>query len=385
MLLRFQRMALQHPWLTRIRPTATYSMGGQTLELYAIAPTNLHRISADVLILPTDSTMRMVRGVRKQVRDYGGFGLIEEEALQCAPLPPQGIAITSGGRTKFRTILHPNLYDAQYTTDTDLQRTALANALRLAQEQGARVVAIADYTPDLRRALAEETAFTLLEAIAESGRAIPTIKLLCTDSGNAWVFQQIGGWVAQHGLTPYPNAVRVRHTMLHTVQASDWSAIPADGVWHFTDTNLTESLSGLLRRGGLVLRERMRESAPIAVGDATITSGGNLRQSFVVHLAVRNQPSAEVLRQAIDSAISLSYNQSLRTVLIPLPDLGIPPDTIAQTLIHAFEEHLHSRMSTIERAILLSTTAEGLATWQSALRALRELVSLPPLESASGV
>ncbi len=378
-------MALQHPWLTRIRPTAIYRRGGQTLELYAIAPTNLHRIAADVLILPTDSTMRMVRGVRKQVRDYGGFGLIEEEAIQCAPLPPQGIAITSGGRTKFRTILHPNLYDAQYTTDTELQRTALTNALRLTQEQGARVVAIADYTPDLRRALAEETAFTLLEAIAESGSAIPTIKLLCTDLVNAWVFQQIAGWVAQHGLTPYSNMVRVRHTMLHAVQASDWSAIPADGLWHFTDANLTESLSGLLRRGGPVLRERMRESAPIALGDATITSGGNLLQSFVVHLAVRPQPSAEVLRHAIDSALSLSHNQSLRTVLIPLPDVSMPAETIAQTLLHAFEEHLHAMISKIERAILLSTTVEGLAVWQSAVQALRERVSLPPLESPSGV
>lgn len=378
-------MVLQHPWLTRIRPTATYRRGGQTLELYAIAPTNLHRIAADVLILPTDSTMRMVRGVRKQVRDYGGFGLIEEEAIQCAPLPPQGIAITSGGRTKFRTILHPNLYDAQYTTDTELQRTALTNALRLTQEQGARVVAIADYTPDLRRALAEETAFTLLEAIAESGSAIPTIKLLCTDLVNAWVFQQIVSWVAQRGLTPYPNMVRVRHTMLHAVQAADWSTIPADGLWHFTDANLTESLSGLLRRGGPVLRDRMRESAPIAVGDATITSGGNLLQSFVVHLVVRPQPSAEVLRHAIDSALSLSHNQSLRTVLIPLPDVSMPAETIAQTLLHAFEEHLHAMISKIERAILLSTTVEGLAVWQSAVQALRERVSLPPLESPSGV
>jgi hypothetical protein len=71
------------------------------------------------------------------------------------------------GRTKFKHILHANLYDAQFTTAPELQLQALTNALQVAAERGWQTVAIADYTLDLRRALAEETAWTIAQAIAQ--------------------------------------------------------------------------------------------------------------------------------------------------------------------------------------------------------------------------
>ena len=113
-----------HPWRTRVRPTATYTIQGARVELYVLPHTSLHRVSADALIVATDATLRMTSGFRKQLRDYAGFNLVEQEAVSCAPLPPLGIALTGAGRTKFKHVLHANLYDAQFTTAPELQLLA---------------------------------------------------------------------------------------------------------------------------------------------------------------------------------------------------------------------------------------------------------------------
>jgi O-acetyl-ADP-ribose deacetylase (regulator of RNase III) len=165
-----------HPWLTRVRPTATYTIQGARVELYVLPHTSLHRVSADALIVATDATLRMTSGFRKQLRDYAGFNLVEQEAVSCAPLPPLGIAITGAGRTKFKHVLHANLYDAQFTTAPELQLQALTNALQVAAERGWQTVAIADYTLDLRRALAEETAWTIAQAIAQRPASSPAVQ-----------------------------------------------------------------------------------------------------------------------------------------------------------------------------------------------------------------
>ncbi len=377
---------LQHPWLTRIRPSAVFSVGSTRVELYTLAPTNLHRLAADVLILPADPTLRMVRGIRKQIRDYGGYRLIEDEATTLAPLPLGGVAITSGGRTRYRKILHPNLYDAQYTTHPQLQREALHNAFEIALKEGARTIAVADYTLELRRALAEETAYTLMEAWQPFRQQSLTLRIVTTRPINGWAFQQVLGWVAQHGLQPYPAALRVRHTILHTVPTADYLSIPAEGVWHFTDPNLGGTQSQLAKRGGVILQQKIRELAPIDLGTSTICPAGALPQDFVVHLAVMpsvGTVSQDALARALPQALELSHNQNLYSILVPLPEGQ--GEAFVQTVLDAVDTYLHRVLFTrIERVIL---TAPQNTLWQAGLERLRLWVQLPPpetLETAVG-
>ncbi|MCS6923652.1 MAG: macro domain-containing protein [Fimbriimonadales bacterium] len=375
-----------HPWMTRVRPTASYTVDGARVELYVIPHTSLHRVTADALILATDATMRMTRGFRKQLRDYAGFDLVEQEAVSCAPLPPQGVAITGAGRTRFKRVLHANLYDAQFTTSAELQLQGLLNALTVAAERGMQTIAFADYTLDLRRALAEETAWTIAQAIAQRPRSLQQFKIICTDAVNGWAFQQILRWVSQRGFEPYRAMYRVRHTMLHAAQG-DWQKIPAHGLWRFTEPDLRPE-DTLIRRGGQILQTKTRAVAPVALGDAAITAGGALQYPFVVHLATLEGgqiPSRETLVAAVRAALSLSHNQNLRTVLIPTPHplQGISHEEFAQTLIETISDYLHSLISRLERCILVGASESEYQAWQGAVNALRETLSLPPLEDMS--
>lgn len=372
---------LQHPWLTRIRPSAVFPIGHTRVEIYSLAPTNLHRLLADVLILPTDPTLRMVRGIRKAVRDCGGYRLIEDEATSLAPLPQGGIALTSGGRTLFRKIIHPNLYDAQYTTNSDLQREALGNAFEVALQQGANIIAVADYTLDLRRALAEETAWTLMEAWQPFTQRNLTLKIVTTHPTNGWAFEQVIGWIAQNGLKPYPHALRIRHTLLHATQTPNWIDIPAEGVWHFTDSGLGGTQSPLARRGGSIFQQKITELAPVELGRCTIFPAGKLPQKFVVSLVVVSDSSRnlslDALVHALPKAFELSHNQNLTSVLIPLPEGQGEP--FVQAVLDATESYLHRELFTRIGRLVLASPQSPL--WHRELERRRVLTQLPQLES----
>ncbi|GIV08183.1 MAG: hypothetical protein KatS3mg019_0274 [Fimbriimonadales bacterium] len=178
---------------------------------------------------------------------------------------------------------------------------------------------------------------------------------------------------------------RIRHTMLHAVRG-DWRQVPAHGFWRFTEPSLRPD-DAFIKRGGLVLQTRTREVAPIPRGDATITAGGALSFPFVVHLAALEGgrvPSRETLVSAVRDALSLSHHQSLRTVLIPMPNLlqGISPDEFARTVAETISGHLHEQISKLERCILLGADETEYGGWHQAVNAQRELLSLPPLETA---
>lgn len=375
---------LQHPWLTRIRPSAVFSFGGTQVALYTLAPTNLHRLPAEVLILPTDPTLRMTRGIRKQVRDAGGYRLIEDEAVSMAPLPQGGIAITSGGRTQFRKIFHTNLYDDQYTTSSEIQREMLQKAFEFAIQQGAKTIAVADYTLDMHRALAEETVFTLMSAWQPFTSQDFTLKLVTTRPINGWAFEQVLGWVAQNGLKPYPYALRLRHTLLHAPPTPHWEAIPAEGLWHFTDTELGGAQSQLVKKGGVILQQKVRELAPIELGQCTISPAGNLAQQFVIHLAVippGQTLSLDALKRALPQALELTHNQNLYSIIVPMPDSQGEP--FVSAVLDAIETYLYRTLFTrIERVILVSSQS---TFWQSGIERLRKQTELPALESAGAV
>ncbi len=401
----------QHPWLTRMAPIARYEIGGATVELYAFAHTSLHRLPADALILAADQTLRMVKGVRKQVRDLAAFNLVEDEAVRLAPLPPKGVAVTSGGRTRFKKIVHVNIFDELQTTDAELQREALTAALEKAAELNAHTVAIADYTPHLCRAFAEETAWTLAEVIAHHRpESIRRVRLLCFEPANAWAYRQILGWIADAGFEPYPYMLRVRHTLLHVEESPPtgwwrkkpgWLSIPADGLWHFTDPQLNaigllmrgaafvpiSSLGApLIRFGGKPLCEKIKEVAPILPGSATYTPGGNLPIRWVVHLAIHDEETPvqrETLHQATTAAMQLAHEQAMRTLLIPAPSWedGLARDDFAQTVIDAISDFLLHENAFIDRIILYGATDDEVRPWQHAVDNLRDRLTLPPLET----
>lgn len=408
----------RQPWHTLIRPVLNIEFSGKQLQLYGFSHTSLHRLRADALILTCDHTLRMVKGTRKQVRDYAGQDLIEREAVRHAPLEPGGVAVTSGGRTKFKRVLHTNIFDGNVTTDQALQAAALKNAFQAAADAGAKTVVMVDYTPDLRRALAEETAFVMAKAIAHCPDTVKTVRVLCFDTVNAWVFNLMMRWIAEQSFVPYPGCHRIRHTMIHIYQPNQPAFampllprkpnilnIPAHALLHAATTGLHTSgmftrgaefkpksnAGDLLNRyGGRQLRAWIRAAVPVDLGSATYTRGGRLPYPWVLHLAVHDEHhpvSEKHLADATRHALELAHAQNLKTLLIPPLDLqedGLNREAVARVVVDTLGQYLHSVTSKIERVILYADNDTCEACWQKALGALLSRTDLPAPEVAEG-
>lgn len=405
----------RQPWHTLVRPVLDVELGGKQVQLYGFSHTSLHRLRADTLILTCDHTLRMVKGTRKQVRDYGGQDLIEREAARHAPLEPGGVAVTSGGRTKFKQVLHANIFDAQITTAPHLQSSALKNAFQAAAGSGAKTIAIVDYTPDLRRALAEETAYLIANAIVHSPDSIKTVRILCFDPVNAWVFNLMLKWIKDEGFVPYPGCQRVRHTMLHIYQPDKPGftvslpffrkphilSVPSDALLHATTPDLhtkgifargaalkpKSNVGDLLNKyGGRQLRAWMREAVPVELGSATYTRGGKLPYPWVLHLAVHDEQhvlSEALLAKGVHHALELAHAQNLKTLLVPPLDLqedGLSQEAAARTVVDTLGQYLHSVLSKIERVILYAENDAQEACWRKAVNLLTSRTDLPALE-----
>lgn len=380
----------RQPWHTLVKPSRTFRIGSAAIELYPLAHTSLHRIKADALVLACDKTLRMVKGARKQVRDYAGEALIEREAIQFAPLPPGGVAKTQAGRSRFGFVLHANIFDETMLTNADLQREALLNAFQTAAQLGATSVALVDYTPDLRRAVAEETSRVIAETLELIPATILIVKLLCFDPTNAWVFQRALGWFERHGFENLPDSVKIRHTLLQIVgdaggRIPGYLQIPADALFHATDANLSldgarSNISqGLKRWGGSELLHWIHDVGTLSPGDATYTRGGKLPIPWVLHLNVTGADgsfSEESLRNAVHKACEIAHEQTLRTIVVTPLRQGDSARN-AQVIVDTIDQYLHSVISKIERVLFYAGSDQEANDWRAALNNLHQRVALP--------
>ena len=106
------------------------------------------------------------------------------------------------------------------------------------------------------------------------------------------------------------------------------------------DLELGGGVAGAIARaGGPQIQAECRAIGPIAVGDAAITGGGNLRARFVIHAAsmrLGGRTSAEGLRGSTRRSLDLANQRGLRSIAFPAVGTGIarfPLDECARIML----------------------------------------------------
>ena len=82
----------------------------------------------------------------------------------------------------------------------------------------------------------------------------------------------------------------------------------------------------IVRRGGSIIQEESNKLAPVEVGNAVITTGGNLQARYVIHAVgpIWGEGEEEKkLRSAVRSAINLGDSKGLKSISIPAISTGI--------------------------------------------------------------
>ena len=122
-----------------------------------------------------------------------------------------------------------------------------------------------------------------------------------------------------------------------------------------TDLMLGAGVAGAIRRkGGQRIQEECDRIGPVALGEAAVTTGGNLRAMYVIHAAsmsLGGGTNPESLRASVRSSLERAEEKGFQSIAFPAIGTGVagfPMDACARIMLEEVLNHL-KRRSSLER------------------------------------
>jgi O-acetyl-ADP-ribose deacetylase (regulator of RNase III) len=118
------------------------------------------------------------------------------------------------------------------------------------------------------------------------------------------------------------------------------------------DLMLGAGVAGAIRRkGGPAIQQECDRIGPIALGEAAVTTGGNLKTKFVIHAAsmhLGGRTSEENLRASTRNSLLRASERKLESIAFPAIGTGIagfPLERCAQVMLEEVRDHLSGETS----------------------------------------
>jgi O-acetyl-ADP-ribose deacetylase len=141
------------------------------------------------------------------------------------------------------------------------------------------------------------------------------------------------------------------------LRQGDLTEVDADAIVNAANNELIlgGGVAGAIRvKGGPAIQEECSRIGTIALGEAAITSGGNLKARHVIHAAsmrLGESTSEENLRGATRNSLRRADENSLTSIAFPAIGTGIagfPIERCAQVMLEEVHAHLEGP-TTLER------------------------------------
>jgi O-acetyl-ADP-ribose deacetylase (regulator of RNase III) len=147
---------------------------------------------------------------------------------------------------------------------------------------------------------------------------------------------------------------------------------------------LVAGVAGAIRRkGGRRIEEECDRRGPIALGEAAVTTGGNLKALYVIHAAsmrLGGRTSADSLRLSTRHSLLRAEEKGLKTIAFPAVGTGIagfPMEECAEIMIKELLEHIKTRTS-LEKVYFVLFDDAALKVFEDTYR---KLTSRPASET----
>ncbi|HLG23253.1 MAG TPA: macro domain-containing protein [Candidatus Manganitrophaceae bacterium] len=140
---------------------------------------SLLEAQADLIVNPANSAGVMGGGVAGAIRRAAGSE-VEAEAIAKAPIPVGGAALTSGGKSRFKGILHaPTMTRPAEAIPVENVRKAVRAALALSDAKGAKILAFPGMGTGVGRVSPRSAAEAMIEEmLAFQSKSIEKIILV---------------------------------------------------------------------------------------------------------------------------------------------------------------------------------------------------------------
>ena len=151
-----------------------------------------------------------------------------------------------------------------------------------------------------------------------------------------------------------------------------------------TDLMLGSGVAGAIRRkGGHRVSEECDRIGPIALGEAAVTTGGNLKAFYVIHAAsmrLGGKTTADSLHQATHNALQRAEEKGFQSIAFPAIGTGVagfPMDECARIMILEVLHHLERRTS-VEKIYFVLYDDSGLKVFEQVYKELLRTGSNTP-------
>jgi O-acetyl-ADP-ribose deacetylase (regulator of RNase III) len=134
----------------------------------------------------------------------------------------------------------------------------------------------------------------------------------------------------------------------------DITNLAVDAIVNPANTELTFGsgvAEAIRRKGGRAIEEDCERIGPIRLGEAAVTTGGNLRAFYVIHAASMppgGKATEESLRLATHNTLLRIEERAFKTVAFPAIGAGaagLPVDQCARIILKTVLDHIRVRSS----------------------------------------
>ena len=132
----------------------------------------------------------------------------------------------------------------------------------------------------------------------------------------------------------------------------------------------------LKRKGGVIIEEEAMSQGPIEVGEAVLTTGGNLICTHIIHAAVMGsdlKTDPEIITRTTQSVLALADKQRLSSLALPALGTGvghIPPPDSAEAMLNTVVAHLKTGKSTLKKVVFVLYLDETYKAFTATLKRL---------------
>jgi O-acetyl-ADP-ribose deacetylase len=159
------------------------------------------------------------------------------------------------------------------------------------------------------------------------------------------------------------------------LQQGDLTEMDTDAIVNAAnnDLQLGGGVAGAIRRkGGPAIQRESDEIGSVAVGEAAITGGGELKARYVIHAAsmrLGGSTTAAALRQSTAHALRIAAQRKLKSIAFPAVGTGIagfPMRECAEIMLDEVGQHLAAG-SPLEKAHFVLFDAASLMVFERVL------------------
>ncbi len=113
------------------------------------------------------------------------------------------------------------------------------------------------------------------------------------------------------------------------------------------------------RKGGVIIEEEAMQQGPVEVGEAVLTTGGNLAATHVIHAAVMGpdlKTDGETIAKTTRAVLVIADKHRLTSIALPALGTGVghvPPPVSAEAMLKEVVAHLKQGQSSLRRIVFV--------------------------------